>query len=238
MRHPRLFVAGQAQHLIQRGNNRGAIFFSDVDRRFFLKLLGESLATQACALHAYVLMTNHVHLLVTEAIPRAVQSLGRRYVQTINRLHGRTGTLWEGRYRSAIVADERYLLTCYRYIEANPMRAGMVGDPAAYPWSSYAHNALGRCDKLLTEHSIYRALGASSADRRSAYRSLAETGLDEATVNEIRDSTQRGWVIGSDCLQAEIAAKAGRSVGRPRRGRPPRLPLAGFAETLSQAGWR
>jgi putative transposase len=226
-RLPRLFVAGQVNHVIQRGNNRAAIFFEDVDRRPYLEWLGEAMAAQGCALHAYVLMTNHVHLLVTaaraDALPKALQSLGRRYVGHVNRRYGRTGTLWEGRYRSTIVDGESYALACYRYIEANPLRARMVADAADHPWSSYHRNALGRTDPLITEHAIYTALGATTAERQQAYRALFAQPLAEQAIGTIRDATNQGWVAGSERFREQIAAAiAGRRVTPPRRGRPPK----------------
>jgi len=223
-RLPRLFVAGLPNHVIQRGNNRGPIFFVDADRQRYLTWLGEALIGEGCALHAYVLMTNHVHLLVTapaeQSLPRVLQSLGRRYVRHVNQRHGRTGTLWEGRFRSTIVDSETYLLACYRYIEANPLRARMVADAAEYRWSSYRHNALGEADALLTEHAVYLALGASSEARRTAYRALFREGLEAPILESIRDATQRGWAMGSEYFQQEIGATLGRRADPPQRGRP------------------
>ncbi|MTJ81858.1 MAG: transposase [Telmatospirillum sp.] len=149
-RLPRLFVPGQTHHVIQRGNNRAAVFFDDADRRHYLTWLGEALENHGCALHAYVLMTNHVHLLIgagrSAALPRVLQSLGRHYVRYINDTYRRSGTLWEGRYKSTVVDSASYVLACYRYIEANPLRAGMVETATGYPWSSHPRNALGRHD--------------------------------------------------------------------------------------------
>jgi putative transposase len=224
-RLPRLLVADQINHVIQRGNNRAAIFFEDADRRLYLEWLGEAMAAQSCALHAYVLMTNHVHLLVTtaraDALPKALQSLGRRYVGHVNRRYGRTGTLWEGRYRSTIVDSEGYALACYRYIEANPLRARMVADAADHPWSSYRRTALGHADPLITDHPTYTALGASAAERQQAYRVLFNQPLAERAIETIRDATNQGWVAGSERFREQIAAAiAGRRLTPPRRGRP------------------
>jgi REP element-mobilizing transposase RayT len=150
------------------------MFFSDADRRFFLSELGDALVAHGCTLHAYVLMTNHIHLLITptrdEAVGRLMQSLGRRYVGYVNRGYARTGTLWEGRFKSTIVDAEDYVMACYRYIEANLLRARMVPDAGEYEWSSYGANATGRRDPLLTEHEIYRSLGATPQERQAAYR--------------------------------------------------------------------
>jgi putative transposase len=225
-RLPRLFVPGQAHHVIQRGNNRQPIFFHDDDRELFLAYLGEALAAEGCALHAYVLMTNHVHLLLSaeaeSAIPRLMQSLGRRYVSLVNRAYGRTGTLWEGRYKSTILDSETYVLACHRYVEANPLRARMVARAEEHPWSSYRAHALGGADRLLTAHPTYTALGPSPAARQEAYRVLFEQGLGETLLATLRDATNRGWVPGSDRFQREIAAALGRRVTPPRRGRPPK----------------
>jgi putative transposase len=222
----RLFVPGQAHHVLQRGNNRQPIFFSDEDRASFLRWLGLALAAEGCALHAYVLMTNHFHLLLTpsreNSIARLMQSLGRRYVARINRAHGRTGTLWEGRYRSTILDTETYLLACHRYIEANPLRAGMVAAAGDYRWSSYRRNAEGKADPLVTAHEMYRALGGTAKARQAAYRALFEEEIDGAVLETIRDATNRGWVPGSEAFRTLIAETLGRAVDPPRRGRPPK----------------
>jgi putative transposase len=220
----RLVVAGYAHHIIQRGNNRQAIFFEDADRRFFLAALGEALGAHHCALHAYVLMTNHVHLLITPGDEAGVgglmRSLGRRYVGHVNRLYGRTGTLWEGRFKSTIVDTEGYVLACHRYIEANPVRAGMVEAPQDHPWSSHRANALGEDDRLLVQHESYRALGRSARLRQAAYRGMFEDPLPDDTLEILRDATQRGWVPGRDTFRDQIAAALGRKVTPPVRGRP------------------
>jgi putative transposase len=169
-------------------------------------------------------MTNHVHLLVTPAaaqsLPRLLQSQGRRYVQHVNRAYRRSGTLWEGRYKSTILDSETYVLACHRYIEANPLRAGMCVRPEDHRWSSYRGNALGRRDTLLTPHPVYHALGRSVAARRDAYRSLFDEILAAEIVATLRDATQRGWVPGSERFRAEIAQALARKVDQPMRGRP------------------
>ncbi len=176
-------------HIVQRGHNRDACFFGDDDDHNFRHWLGEALKQTGCKLHAYVLMTNHVHLLLTppgpQAVSRMVISLGRRYVQYINRTYRRTGTLWDSRYKSSLVQADAYLLLCQRYIELNPVRAGMVDDPAHYRWSSYRDNGLGQIDPLLTAHPVFLELGQDDAARRSAYRALFRAELDaEATEAE------------------------------------------------------
>ena len=170
-RPPRLELPGVPMHVVQRGVNRAACFFNDVDRRFYLKCLTGSAVARGCSLHAYVLMTNHVHLLVTPILAGSVsammQDVGRRYVRVINTLHGRTGSLWEGRFKSSLIDSERYLLTCHRYIELNPVRAGIATEPGAYLWSRHAHYAGVRRNALLTDYPQFRALGTSDEDRRA-----------------------------------------------------------------------
>jgi putative transposase len=200
-RPPRLELAGVPLHVIQRGNNRAACFFGDADRRFYLKCLGKSAARTGCLIHAYVLMTNHVHLLVTPGAPGAVgemlQDIGRRYVRVINNIHERTGTLWEGRFKSSLVDSERYLLTCHRYIELNPVRAGIAAHPSAYPWSSHTHYASGKDDELITEHREFLGLGATPEERRAAFRELFLDTLDETTLVHIREAVNAGRALGS-----------------------------------------
>jgi putative transposase len=210
----------------QRGNNGAACFFGDADRRFYLRCLAEAAAHRGCEIHAYVLMTNHVHLLLTPGAPGAVgammQDVGRRYVRIINTLHCRTGTLWEGRYRSSLVDAEDYFLTCHRYIELNPVRAGLASNPASYRWSSYPHYAAGRVDAVVTGHPLYAGLGTTSADREAAYRSLFAAPLDERVVAEIREAINTDSAFGSDAFMDDAEAKLGRPVAPPTRGRPPK----------------
>ena len=169
-RRPRLELAGVPLHIIQRGNNRSACFFADDDYRFYLEHLGQACIHQGIELHAYVLMTNHVHLLMTpedqEGISRVMQSIGRRYVQYINKAYQRCGTLWESRHKASLVDAERYLLCCYRYIELNPVAANMVEHPGDYPWSSYCHNAFGHKNQIITQHDLYRRKPAGRYPKR------------------------------------------------------------------------
>ena len=173
-RKPRFNIPGMPQHVIQRGNNRNACFYDESDYRFYLECLAKASEKFDCDIHAYVLMTNHVHLLVTPhadyAVSQMMQSVGRRYVRYINRCYRRTGTLWEGRYKAALVDSERYLLMCSRYIELNPIRANIVDGPADYKWSSYRHNAFGELDDCVKAHPLYEALGADAESRQVAYR--------------------------------------------------------------------
>lgn len=223
-RRPRIRVPDLPQHLVQRGVNREPCFFAEEDYHCHLHWLKKSAADCRCAIHAYVLMTNHVHLLVTPATPngasRLMQSVGRRYVQYINRTYRRTGTLWEGRFKSSVVQEKRYFLLCSRYIELNPVRAGMVSDPGHYLWSSYRHNGLGQADERLTPHAEYLALGRTDHDRQATYRALFRTELDEAAVADIRLALGQGQPLGNNRFSASLCDAAGVRRTQARRGRP------------------
>ena len=225
-RLPRFFLPGQPLHVIQRGNNRDPIFAADDDYRFYLHCLMEAADAQCLTVHAYVLMTNHVHLLVTpeseSSLSKTMQSIGRRYVQYFNHAYGRTGTLWEGRYKSTLIDSERYLLTCMRYIELNPVRAAMVEHPGDYPWSSYLANAQGAPDVLIAPHSLYRRLGRADEERQSAYRQLFRAQIPKADVDAIRDATNKAWALGDSRFVSKIAALSGRRAVPLPRGRPKR----------------
>lgn len=207
-RLPRYGLPGQPQHVIQRGNNRSALFATDTDYQFFRDCLVDACSRHACNVHAYVFMTNHVHLLMTpgaeDCIAKVMQSLGRRYVQYFNYTYQRTGTLWEGRYRATPVDTDHYLLTCYRYIELNPVRAGLAGDPRDFRWSSHGANAFGIPDPLVTAHERYRALGREDRERQTAYRALFRERLDGNTLTAIREATNKGWALGNDKFKGEI----------------------------------
>lgn len=222
-RLPRYEVLGVPQHVIQRGNNRQAIFADDADYRAYLGWLGQAAGEHGVEIHAYVLMTNHVHLLVTPqsagSIGRTLQSLGRRYVQYFNRSYGRSGTLWEGRYRSTVIDAERYFLICSRYIELNPVRAGMAPVSDDYPWSSFRHNASGVSDKLITQHELYNRLGPDAAARREAYRRLFDASPVAEETQAIRAATNAGWVLGNERFRAEIESLAKRRGAPSVRGR-------------------
>ncbi len=222
-RLPRFVLPGQPQHVIQRGNNRQAIFDAEDDYRFYLEKLGEAAEKHQCDIHAYVLMTNHVHLLVTpqleNSIGKMMQMLGRYYVQYYNYTYQRTGTLWEGRYKATLIDSEQYLLTCMRYIELNPVRAqGMVDHPAEYPWSSYHHHALGESDVLLKPHREYHRLGKTEAGRQSAYRQLFRAHISKMTLAEIRESTNKAWVLGSERFKQRMEKKLDRQTISSGRG--------------------
>jgi len=223
-RLPRYYVKGQPQHLIQRGNNQEPVFWADEDFRFYLDCMQDSAKRHRCAIHAYVLMHNHIHLLVTpgdeESLPKLMQSVGRRYVQYFNTLYDRTGTLWEGRYRATLIEPSGYLLTCMRYVELNPVRAGLVKHPRNYAWSSYAANALGEPDVLVTPHAQYRRLGKNAASRQAAYRQLFRARVAAADIEAIREATNKAWVLGSDRFKAKIEALSGRRTQPLPKGRP------------------
>jgi putative transposase len=214
------------QHVIQRGNNRSALFVADSDYRFFRDCLRVACERHGCHVHAYVFMTNHVHLLMTptsaSSIAKVMQSVGRRYVRRFNDTHQRTGTLWEGRYKATLVDTEQYLLTCHRYIELNPVRAGLVPDPRRYPWSSHRANAFGASDPLVTPHERFHALGPDARTRRAAYRALFSDSPSDSTLGAIRDATNGGWALGSRRFRDEIASLLARRTLPALRGRRPR----------------
>jgi putative transposase len=220
----RYFLPGQPLHIIQRGNNRQPIFFSGDDYRRYRDWLAEAARDNGCAVHAYVLMTNHVHILATpktaDSLPRLMQSLGRRYVRHINTAYERTGTLWEGRYRAAPIDSEPYFLACSRYIELNPQRAGMVAHPRDYRWSSYAFHAHGEADALVSDHALYRALARTAVERQKAYRALFRAALDEMFLDELRAATNGGWALGGERFKRRIAEALGRRVTPLPKGRP------------------
>ena len=229
-RQPRYFLPGYPQHIVIRGVDRQATFFRYADYRLFKNTLKYESYKTGCAIHAYVLMTNHVHLLATpaseESIPKMIQGLGRGYVQRINKQYNRTGTLWQGRYKACLVQDDLYLLTCQRYIELNPVRAGMVCGPARYPHSSYRHNALDGSDSLVTPHPVYQDLGNSEADRRLIYRRMFESVLDQDLLDVVRDSTNACRVLGDDAFVDQIEAVLDRRVRPGKPGRPKKRSIA------------
>jgi putative transposase len=225
-RHARITMAEVPVHIIQRGNNRGACFFDKDDYAVYLAHLRALAATFECAVHAYCLMTNHVHLLLTprraDGSALLMKHLGQRYVQHVNRTYRRSGTLWEGRFRSCLIDSESYLLACQRYIELNPPRAAIVRHPRQYRWSSYRANAEGNANELIRPHEQYRRLGRSAAARQEAYRALFDAAPDDVVVADIRQATNGGFVLGSERFAQEIARTLGRRVERGKPGRPPR----------------
>ena len=215
-RQPRFILPGQPQHVIQRGNNRQPIFATARDYEFYLEKLMRAASEHDCQIHAYVLMTNHVHLLVSPAridgLGKMMQMLGRYYVQYFNYNYQRTGTLWEGRYKSSLISSEQYLFTCMRYIELNPLRAGMVEEPSEYPWSSYHHNALGKSDALIQPHLEYVRLGKTSAEQQKSYQALFQIPLELKMLHEIRESTNKCWILGDSKFKQSVAQQLARRV--------------------------
>ncbi len=220
----RIDLPGIAQHVVQRGNDRQPCFFTDADYLCYHSELRDIARREGCAVHAYALMTNHVHLLLTPTAPGAVarmmQALGRRYVRYINTAHHRTGTLWEGRYKAGLVGDGEHLMHCHRYIELNPLRAAMVADPRHYPWASHRALAFGEADPLLTPHPDYLSLSADSALRQLRYRALVMAAVEPGEVDAIRRHLQRQHPYGSDRFRLAIEAQLGRAVGPQKIGRP------------------
>lgn len=223
-RVPRIDLPGISQHIVQRGNDRQACFADDADYQHYRQGLGEAALKHDCTLHAYVLMTNHVHLLVTPRQPgassRMMQAIGRRYVGSFNARYRRTGTLWEGRFKSALVDSVRYALACYRYIELNPVRAGMAATARDYRWSSHGHNACGEHDPRIHPHPAYSALGATDAERRRAYQRLFDEGLTESDADGLRLATHQQKTWGSERFRLQIEALARRELQVRPRGRP------------------
>jgi putative transposase len=223
-RKPRVSIAGVAEHIIQRGNNRQVIFAQNADMKAYINWLKEYARKFDIAVHAWVLMTNHVHLLCTPNAPFAVslmmQSVGRRYVQYFNRRYGRSGTLWEGRFRSSLVQSEEYLLHLYRYIELNPVRAGMVEHPSGYTWSSYQINALGKRSQLITPHQLYLSLAGTQEQRQFAYRQKFAEKIEGKLLENIRLATNKGLVLGNESFVAQVESLTGGNLHEGRRGRP------------------
>ncbi len=221
-RLPRFVIPDQPQHVIVRGNNRDPIFFEDIDYQFYLEKLKQACEKHDCELHAYVLMTNHVHLLLTpgteQGLAKVMQMIGRYYVQYFNYSYQRTGTLWEGRYKATLIDSENYLLTCYRYIELNPVRAEMVEHPSDYPWSSYRFNALDQDDELITPHEEYLKLAETDSTRQQAYRSLFKHHLNEKTLSDIRQATNKAWVLGSSHFKGKIEQQLNRRTSPLAKG--------------------
>lgn len=223
-RLPRLTLPGHLHHVIQRGNNRQSIFADREDFETMLSLLADNAQKFGVAVHAYVLMDNHFHLLATpttaDGLPQMMQAVGRRYVQYFNRRHARTGTLWEGRYRSTVLQPERYLLPCMVYLDLNPVRAGQVAQPGDYPWSSHAHWLGLRHDRLLTPHALYWALGNTPFAREAAYAALVQAGIGSQEQAVLTSSALSGWALGDPEFVQELQKHTPRRVTQGRAGRP------------------
>jgi len=227
-RRRRLSYPGIPQHLIQRGNNRQICFADDQDMLTFGQWLCDYSEECGVSIHAWVFMTNHIHLLATPTGPESIglmmQSLGRRYVRYFNSRHRRTGTLWEGRYRSCLVDSDEYLLQCQRYIELNPVRAAMVTAPGDYRWSSYRTNAFGKASRLVSPHPLYNQLGSTEAERQSVYRTLFKDILPDDLIEAIRTTTLSGLALGNEKFKREIETLTGQSASGGKKGRPAKDP--------------
>ena len=223
-RKPRYYLPGIPAHVVQRGNCRQAVFYSDEDYQRYLEWLFEGAVRHACQIHAYVLMTNHVHLLMTpdasDSISRLIQFVGRNYVTYVNRCYHKSGTLWEGRHKGCLVADDDYFLACMRYIELNPVRAGMVEHPSAYRWSSYRSNASGAPIAPVSPHRLYLSLGQDKDDRALSYRELFRQCIASDCMRDIRATVQTGTPLGNQRFREQIEKMLQCKVGQSRRGRP------------------
>jgi len=233
-RQSRLILPGVALHIIQRGHDRKACFRHETDYLVYLGLLRDLSRKSACAVHAYCLMTNHVHLLLTPgsglACATLMRNLGQRYVQYFNQRHQRSGTLWEGRFRSCLVDSARYVLACHRYIELNPVRAGLSASAAAYRWSSHNANAGSIHDKLLSPHPEYLALSEHKTTREAAYRQLCDDADEPSFLESIRRATNGGYPMIGERLKSQVSAVGGRlTPGRP--GPAPERPDVNTAGT-------
>ena len=218
----RLNLPSIPQHAIQRRNNKQVSFFNDKDYAVYLDKLKLHSKKYSVAVHSYLLMTNHVHLLMTpeteQGVSQMMQSLGRYYVRYIYQTHERTGTLWKDRYKSTLVDADNYFLTVSRYIELNPVRAEMVAHPAEYPWSSYQYSALGKSIELITPHFLYQGLAETEKTRQKRYTALFDKMMPDYTLEEIRDSINRAWVLGDEQFKQEIEKQAGRCASPLARG--------------------
>ena len=223
-RLPRLTLPDHPHHVIQRGNNHQLIFNTPVDYRRLLEVLEEAAKKCQVAIHAYVLMSNHFHLLATpqtvQGLPQMMQSLGRSYVRYFNATQQRSGTLWEGRYKSTLIQGERYLLACMAYIDLNPVRAGMVARPQDYPWSSHGHYIGMRTDRLITPHALFWELGNTPFAREAAYAEMVQAGINSVQQAALTDATLSGWALGEADFVANLQKRTQRRVSKTNAGRP------------------
>lgn len=223
-RQPRYKIKNQPQHIIQRGLDGLQIFFEDQDYQYYHDCLDAAAYNYNLKVHAYVLMPDHVHILASpgnlDSIPRTLQSIGRNFVQYYNECHGGAGTPWEGRYRATVIDARNYLLTCSRYIELNPVRAGMVKNPKDYAWSSYAHNAKAKTDELISAAAQYKDLGVNDKERARAYLAMFNNKLSDETVQAITDATLKGWALGDKKFARKIEKLCGRRATPLPKGRP------------------
>ena len=223
-RLPRLTLPGYPHHVIQRGNNRQAIFAKTADYQRLLDLLDDNARQFDVAIHAYVLMSNHFHLLVTpqssDGLPQMMQAVGRRYVRYFNDSQQRSGTLWEGRYRSTLIQTDRYLLACMAYLDLNPVRAGLVVQAADYPWTSHGHYIGRQMDKLITPHPLVWALGNTPFAREAAYAELVQAGINPVHQSALTQATLSGWALGEPDFVADLQKRTQRRVAKGQAGRP------------------
>lgn len=224
-RLPRLTLTGYPHHIIQRGNNRQPIFVGATDRERLLDILCENAKSFNVAVHGYVLMDNHFHLLATpqadNGLPHMMQAVGRSYVRYFNDSQKRTGTLWEGRYKATLMQSERYLLACMVYIDLNPVRARLVGQAQDYPWSSHAHYIGLRTDKLITPHALFWSLGNTPFAREASYAEMVQAGIGTVQHRSLTDATLRGWALGDVDFVAELQKQTTRRLVKASAGRPP-----------------
>lgn len=226
-RLPRLTLPGYPHHIIQRGNNRQAIFAKAEDYQLWLELLHENAKKFAVDIHAYVLMSNHFHLLATPqtaaGVPQMMQAIGRRYVRYFNDSQKRTGTLWEGRYKSTLIQTDRYFLACMAYIDLNPVRSGLVAQARDYPWSSHGHYIGLRADKLLVPHALVWSLGNTPFAREAAYAELVHAGISTVQQAALTDSVLQGWALGAADFVADLQKRTQRRVSKGAPGRPTKV---------------
>ncbi len=223
-RAPRLTCFGQAHHLLQSGIDRQPIFRDDADRLQFLHWLQEAARQFQVSIHAYVLMPDHVHLLATPVdqtgLGRMMQWIGRHYVPYFNRKYARSGTLFQGRFKTAILESGPHLVNCMHYIESNPVRAGLVRAVDDFPWSSYAHHAGMKADAVVTDHVMYWSLGNTPFQREANYRAHLNQEMSLTVIHELTGAVLKGRVMGTAAFQNELSKTMGRPVGPGRRGRP------------------
>ena len=223
-RLPRLTLAGYPHHVILRGNNRQAIFKDSADMQRLLDLLQTHAKEQGVKVHAYVLMSNHLHLLLTplqnDSLPKMMQAVGRSYVLYFNKRHGRSGTLWEGRYRSSLIQTERYFLACMAYIDLNPVRAGMVAHAADYGWSSHGHYIGRQNEAWLTPHPLYWDMGNTPFAREAAYAAMVQAGVNQEQQQALTFSALSGWALGEKSFVQGLQKQTTRRVNRAKAGRP------------------
>ena len=229
-RLPRLSFPGLPHHVIQRGHNGQPVFLRPADYQLMLELLLEYARKFEVAVHGYVLLPNHFHLLLTPqaatGLPHMLQALGRRYVRYFNDVQGRTGTLWDGRYRSTVLQPEMYLLPCMASMDLNPVRAGLAATAVDWPWSSHAHYIGRQIDRLLTPHAQFWGLGNTPFAREAAYAELVQVGIGQSQLQTLTDATLKGWALGDTEFLQDLQKETARRLSRGRAGRPPRvLPL-------------